>query len=317
MTTGLERHEIETFLTLAEELHFRRTAERLGLSQGRVSQIIQTLERQIGVALFERTSRRVGLTPVGHQLRDGIAPAYRQIQEEVARAVAAGRGIHGVLTVGFVGAGAGDVLLQTMDVFRARHPECEVRIREIQFSDTFSALRAGELDLLVASFPVTEDDLVTGPVLVREAQMLAVAARHPFAGRRSVSLEDLARDKVLRFSTTLPDYWQEFRTPSRTPSGRPIEKGPTVNTFQEALALIAAGEGISPVGAQVTRFYSRPDIAYIPIHDAPRLSWGLVWRRSGESARVRAFAAIAQETASLSDGGGDLEKDDACDDGGE
>ncbi|MFC9640896.1 LysR family transcriptional regulator [Streptomyces mirabilis] len=61
----MERHEIEAFLTLADELHFRRTSERLGLAQGRVSQTIKKLERRIGVPLFERTSRRVTLTPAG------------------------------------------------------------------------------------------------------------------------------------------------------------------------------------------------------------------------------------------------------------
>ncbi|MGW0559876.1 LysR family transcriptional regulator [Streptomyces sp. NPDC003016] len=320
----MERHEIETFLTLAEELHFRRTAERLGLSQGRVSQIVQTLERRIGVPLFERTSRRVSLTPVGRRLRDGVEPAHRRIQEEIARAIAAGRGIQGVLTVGFVGAGAGEVLLQVIDFFRARHSDCEVRIREIQFGDAFSMLRDGETDMMVASFPVREDDLVTGPVLVREPQMLAVSSRHPFAGRRSVSMEDLARDAVLSVTSTLADYWIEARTPSRTPSGKVIRRGPTVSTFQEILALVAAGEGIFPVGAQVTRFYARPDIAYLPIDDAPLLSWGLVWRGAGESSRIRAFARAARDVTGVrgpeaegSDAGGDLEEYGAADDGGE
>ena len=64
----LERHEIEAFLTLAEELHFGRTAERLHVSTARVSQTIRKLERRVGAPLFDRTSRRVELSPAGGQL---------------------------------------------------------------------------------------------------------------------------------------------------------------------------------------------------------------------------------------------------------
>ncbi|UFS93599.1 LysR family transcriptional regulator [Nocardia huaxiensis] len=76
-------HEIEAFLTLAEELHFRRTSERLGLAQGRVSQTIRKLERRIGVPLFERSSRQVALTPTGRQLHADLAPAYQAVQRAI------------------------------------------------------------------------------------------------------------------------------------------------------------------------------------------------------------------------------------------
>lgn len=70
----LERVEIEVFLTLAEELHFGRAAERLRLSTGRVSQVVRQLERRLGGALFERTSRSVRITPVGLRLAEELAP---------------------------------------------------------------------------------------------------------------------------------------------------------------------------------------------------------------------------------------------------
>jgi DNA-binding transcriptional LysR family regulator len=71
----VELREIEMFLALAEELHFGRTAERLYVSQSRVSQVIQLMETRVGGRLFERTSRRVQLTPLGAQLRDALAPS--------------------------------------------------------------------------------------------------------------------------------------------------------------------------------------------------------------------------------------------------
>jgi DNA-binding transcriptional LysR family regulator len=89
----VEQRDIEIFLTLAEELHFGRTAERPHVSTARVSQTIKKLERRIGAALFERTSRHVALTPIGRRLDDDLRPAYEQIREGIGRAIASGRGI--------------------------------------------------------------------------------------------------------------------------------------------------------------------------------------------------------------------------------
>ena len=82
--------EIEVFLVLAEELHFGRTAERLRMPQPRVSRLVSAFERRIGGALFERTSRRVGLTPLGQRLAGQLQPAYGQLTAvlEDARAAA-------------------------------------------------------------------------------------------------------------------------------------------------------------------------------------------------------------------------------------
>ncbi|WP_030443581.1 LysR family transcriptional regulator [Actinoplanes subtropicus] len=75
----MELRDIEIFLTLAEELHFGRTAERLRVSSARVSQSIKQQERRIGGALFERTSRSVRLTPLGRRFRDRLDAGYREI----------------------------------------------------------------------------------------------------------------------------------------------------------------------------------------------------------------------------------------------
>lgn len=88
----MELREIEIFLVLAEELHFGRTAERMYLSQSRVSQVIRAMETRAGGRLFERTSRQVRLTPLGEQLRDRLRSPYDQINCAFAavREVAAG-----------------------------------------------------------------------------------------------------------------------------------------------------------------------------------------------------------------------------------
>src|SRR5256885_10643371 len=95
----IESRELETFLVLAEELHFGRTAERLHVSTAQVSQTIRKLERRIGVPLFIRTSRRVEPAPVGRQLLADLRPAWTAGEAALDKAGAAGRGVTGTLRV--------------------------------------------------------------------------------------------------------------------------------------------------------------------------------------------------------------------------
>lgn len=150
----MEQRDIEILLTLAEELHFGRAAQRLRVSTSRVSQTIKKLERQIGTPLFERTSRRVQLTPTGDRLAKELRPAYRQILDAVTEARMAAREIRAVLRVGFIGAGAGRFVLDVAEAFRADHPGCDVRLRETQFGEGFGVLRGGEADLVLARCPL-------------------------------------------------------------------------------------------------------------------------------------------------------------------
>ncbi|SCG39676.1 transcriptional regulator, LysR family [Micromonospora coxensis] len=294
----LERHELESFLAVAEELHFGHAAERLRVSTARVSQTIRKLERRVGVALFHRTSRRVELSPAGRALYDELRPAWDRIVAAVDRAIDAGRGFTGTLRVCFTGAAGGQLLVRATEAFRRRHPECEVHIREAQLGELMPWLRGGDVDLALATFPVHEPGIVTGPVLVSEARFLAVPVGHPFARRRAVSVEDLARVTMLQLPDTLPQSLRADRTPHTTPAGLPIPAGRSAATFHEILTLIGAGLGAFPVGANARRYYARPDVAYVRLHDAPPLQWGLLWRADGATARVRAFAEAAQTLAS-------------------
>ncbi|GAB2843674.1 LysR family transcriptional regulator [Lentzea nigeriaca] len=294
----LERHELEAFLTLAEELHFGRTAERLRVSTARISQAIRKLERRVGVPLFTRTSRRVELSPVGRRLYEDLRPAWTTITTALAWAIDTGRGFTGTLRVCFTGAAAGQLLVGATERFGQRHPDCEVRIREAQLGELMPWLQGGEVDIALATFPVREPGIDSGPVLVSEARFLAVPTGHPFAGRDSVSVEDLATVTMLQLPDTLPESLRADRTPATTPAGHPIRTGRSAATFQEMLTLIGAGHGVFPVGANVRRYYARPDVAYVHLHDAPPLQWGMLWRTDNATARVRAFSDAAHDLIS-------------------
>ncbi|SDM55293.1 LysR family transcriptional regulator [Allokutzneria albata] len=287
----MERRDVEVFLTLAEELHFGRTARRLRVSQARVSQSVKAMERRIGAPLFDRTSRRVALTPIGRRLESDIRPAFEQLLAGIERAITAGRGIEGTLRLSFEAPALAELIALPLKAFRARYPACEIEIREAPFADPFAPLRSGEADVAVMLLPVTEDGLTTGPVVHTEPMVLAVAAGHPFARREFVTLEDLARDVVLRAAHPPPAYWSET-----TPEGKPITRGRAYGTFQELLLVIGAGEGICPLAAHAEQYFARPGIAFVPFRDAPEAHWGLVWPTAGETGRVRAFATEFQST---------------------
>jgi DNA-binding transcriptional LysR family regulator len=163
----LERLELEAFLILAEELHFGRTAERLHVTTGRISQTIKKLERHIGAPLFERTNRSVRLTSLGHRLHEDLRPGYEQIQTGLARAIDSVCHTRSALRIGFVGAAAGQVAHQARDLFQQREPDCPVQVREVQIIDAVARLRAGDPDILLLSLPISGPDLVIGPVLMR------------------------------------------------------------------------------------------------------------------------------------------------------
>ncbi|MFC0554830.1 LysR family transcriptional regulator [Planotetraspora thailandica] len=289
----LERHELETFLTLAEELHFGRTAERLGVTTGRISHVVKKLERRIGAPLFERTSRVVRFTPIGRRLADDLAPLAAQMDEAIRRAVDAGRGVSGRLRVAFLGEWTGPVLLRAVSVFRERHPDCEVEVHEVQLFNSRASLLDGSIDILIASYPF--DGMACGPALLSEGRSLAVAADHPLARETSVSLEVLAEHPVIQYPQVTSGEFKRDRTPDHTPSGRPVTKGPAGNTFSEMLSLVAMGRGVLPVGEHSRRYYPRPDISYVPIHDAPPIERGLVWLETNTTARVREFVRAATD----------------------
>lgn len=293
----MELRDIEIFLTLAQELHFGRTAERLHVSVARVSQAIKKQERNIGTELFIRDSRNVWLTPAGEQLRDDLRPIYRGLQETMERARLAASGKTDVLRIGMFPANAHD-LRRYWETFRARHPQCGLRIRAAPYTDPFGGLRRGEMDVLVTWFPMEEPDLTAGPVLLVDSRTLAVAVDHELAGRSSVTVEALADFQHIE-TAARPDYWLDLYTPFSTPKGRPIERGPVVTNAEEVFAMISTGEVIHAFPTHAARYWVRPDITWMPIPDMAALSFGLVWRTAAETDHIRGLAQVVSEIGPL------------------
>ncbi|WP_434589533.1 LysR family transcriptional regulator [Streptomyces sp. A5-4] len=281
-TGGLEIRELESFLVLAEELHFGRAGERLYVSQSRISQLLRALEGRLGARLIDRTSRRVRLTPLGERFLAELRPAYDALRTTVDTARAEARGVEGRLRIGFQG--TADVrLMRAITVFQTRHPACVTEIVEIPFCDPFGAVRRGEVDAAIVLLPVSEPDLMLGPLFSKEQQTVAVALRHPFAARDSLTAAEVATTPLVEAAAPAPVYWREAHAPSAVP-------GPSVSTLQEGLTLVAAGRGAMLLCRPTADYHGREDVVFVPVEGVPDSVLGMVWHRDGETERVRAFA---------------------------
>ncbi|KAB2340418.1 LysR family transcriptional regulator [Actinomadura rudentiformis] len=295
MVDGIELREIRAFLAVAEELHFGRAAEKVGLTPSRVSQTIRALESRLGGLLFERTSRRVTLTPLGTQLREALDPAHEALMAALRTAQDTTRGVAGTFHVGMFEpkAYAGPHLTAIIRTFEARHPACRVVVRELPIESQLEWLRSGQGDALVLRLPNSAPDLTIGPVMTDEARILAVAADHPFARRTDVTAEDLADVTV----TDMPQFPRELMDafiPPRTPAGRLIPRR-DVHALSELLPLVALGHVVHVTVTSFAEHYRYPGLTFVPIAGIPRSQTALAWITRKANARIDAFAQAVRD----------------------
>ncbi|MEU7742172.1 LysR family transcriptional regulator [Nonomuraea sp. NPDC049158] len=288
----MEFRELECFVVLSEELHFARTAERLYLSPGRVSQLMRSLETRLGGRLFHRTSRRVRLTPLGERFLADLRPSYDGLANAVSRAKAAAREVTGVIRLGFF-ATPTDVVIGSVRAFERQYPGCEVELVEIPLSDPFGKLRVEQVDIAFTLLPVDEPDLATSEGLNRVSYQLGLSSRHPWAARASIGAEELADLSLIGLDGPAPRAWRERVTPSVTPSGRPIPLAGTVATSQEGLTQVALNRGGMLFCTPTAAHHGRPDVSFVPVAGLPPSILGLAWVKAAETAAIRAFNEAA------------------------
>src|SRR5258708_4895762 len=118
----MELRHLRYFITVAEELHFGRAAERLFIAQPPLSQQIQQLERELGFTLFTRNNRRVQLTPAGHLFLEEAREIFSHLEKAIHAGLRVARGEVGWLGIGFVGTATYDILPAALSAFRAKYP---------------------------------------------------------------------------------------------------------------------------------------------------------------------------------------------------
>ncbi|WP_067180937.1 LysR substrate-binding domain-containing protein [Microtetraspora niveoalba] len=296
----LVRH-LRYFVVIAEELHFGNAAARLGMAQPPLSQRVKRLEDELGVRLFDRTSRQVRLTDAGRLLlpeaRDLVARAER-IRELMARTV---RGDTASLRAAVPPDLGASVLAALIARFRAGHPDVRLTPAEMGTSDQVDALLGGELDLGVLRHPVAASGLGFGPILVQHPGVL-LREEDELAGLATVHLADLAgRELVLPPRALEPGLHDETLAGCRRYGFVPAEVRHAVHG-QFTIGLVLAGSAVA-----FGRSADVPGVAWRPLAGSP-----LVWRTStawrGEpSEHVAGFAdlttRVLREDAGMSDEG--------------
>ncbi len=241
------------FLAVAEEQHFGRAAERLGMSQPPLTAQIKALEQALKIKLFERSRRGTRLTPEGA----AILPAVRKLAEQLERLELAVReaaaGQRGILTIGAITAAMADVLPRLIRQLKAEHPETTVSIREIDSVEAVPLLESGDIDL---AFARLEGELRTGiksHALKADRLAVALPREHPLAAKSRIRLAALAdEDFVMFFRHVSPNYFDHLMACCHGVgfSPRIVHE---VSSVTSQFAFVACGQGVALVPLSLNR----------------------------------------------------------------
>lgn len=293
----MELDHVRAFLVLCEELHFGRTAKRLYLSQPRVSRLIAGLESEIGAALFDRTNRRVELTPLGAEFETRLRPAYDGLLDARDAAHRAATKTGGTLRIGFTITTEGPGLTRLADTFARRHPESTISLTEVNLAAPFDELRSGGVDVVYNWLAVDGSDLACSAPIEQHTRALAMSRNDPLAKHKTVRTKQLAGRRVPVFGGWQPHAIQELFYPPpvlseavRRTRAEPSDSPYRPHTMGETWTLVARGQAVHATVASMAAKLARDDIVLKPITDLPPVPLGLIWKRTNENARIRALA---------------------------
>ncbi|SOE87942.1 transcriptional regulator, LysR family [Burkholderia sp. YR290] len=288
----MDLKQLECFLAVARELHFGRAAETLYMSQSSVSEAIKALERTLGGQLFDRTSRRVELTPLGETLRNGAAPAVIQLKTSIEDCKRQAAGKLRELKVGFIGGGFYELHQPFVTEFTAAHPEIKLEFVELNFATQYAAVSDGSVDAAFCRLPLGAANLRNGPIIMRDQRMLCVPRDHPLIDTGLVNPELLSQERLVRMVPgSVNQEWQDYHFPRHTPLGKPIGEGPVIRTIREAISAVSTGEGLIMLAKRAAGYYATPQIAFVEI-DLPAMPSALVWRADDHRPILREIDAL-------------------------
>ena len=289
----MELRHLRYFVTVAEELHFGRAAERLFISQPPLSQQIQQLEREIGVSLFLRTSRSVKLTPAGEIFLRDARLILAAVDNAVLGAKRAARGEEGWLGIGFAASATYDLLPAVLHDFRESYPAIELSLVELNAAEQAIALQDQSIHIGFARPPIEGDTLLVGAIL-NEPFVAALPHTHPLASKLELSLIELASEPFVSFpELPLPSYAKSVRLACEEAGFTPrvVQE---VREMQTAISLVVAGLGIALLPASVAHLH-RTGLTLLPLKEpAPRTELAVVSRRNDPSPVLEIFLAIVR-----------------------
>lgn len=294
MTQPLELRHLRYFVAVAEELHFGRAAQRLGMAQPPLSQQIQRLEQIIGAQLFERTSRRVQLTDAGNALLPDARRLLAGAEAALLAARRAGRGEQGELRVAFAATVMFLALPEIIRAFRDRFPGVHLDLREMPTGPQLTGIKAGEIDIGFVREPEPDAELEIVTVM-REPLRIAVPKGHPLASRATISVRHLADEPFVLFPAELaPGLHAQVMALCRAAGFTPrvVEESRELYT---SVSLVEAGIGVSILPASVEKLGWR-GVRYRAIPSASaETRIAAAWRKDRGRPVVEAFMRVVQE----------------------
>jgi DNA-binding transcriptional LysR family regulator len=277
---------------------FTSAAENLGYTQSSVSRQVAALEAAAGTPLFERAARGVRLSPAGQVLLRHAIGIIDQLESARHELAGLREPLVGSLRIGAFPTAAAALVPRAMAAFHARHAEIELTLREGVTPVQFRKLGAGRIELAVISTVPNrppEQGRFTLEPLLDDPLLLAVSREHPFAGRNTVELDELADERWIASNTELADT---FLGALDTPGWRP-RVAFVIREWTAKLGLVAAGIGVTIVpGIAATSI--RGDVALVRVVGSQLVTRQVVLARRADSEptpHARAFAELLRDTA--------------------
>ena len=275
----MELRQLRSFVAVAEELHFRRAAERLHLAQPSVSQQVRTLETSLGVRLLERDRRGVELTAAGAALLDEARDLLARADHAAAVAVAIGTGKQGSLRLSLTRSLTGGIAGAIADTFRSHYPDVDLDLNVGNTMLHAEQLHAGAIDVGFVRPPLGDPGLEELE-LAREPLVCVLPKGHRLARRTTVTREDIAGEPLVWWPEEHgPGAWREIRTDVYGEGPwRPISR---VEPEEERIvSAVAEGAGISFIRLERSKSLRVPGAVYRRFAaPEPTMGIALAWRR--------------------------------------
>jgi DNA-binding transcriptional LysR family regulator len=296
----MDLRRLTYFVTVAEEQHFGRAAARLHMTAPPLSQRIRELEAELGVQLFERSTRQVHLTPAGSRLLHEARSALRAIDRFTSLAVTLRRAADSTdqpLSFGYCH-GSEHAALAAAREFHDAHPQVAVRPSAFTSLRIFKDLRDGRLTVGLVHPPVPYPDMLKSRLLARVPfDHVAVPQTHPLAQQSVVEATDLEGQPVLLVEREeAPTYHDETLAYCAALDVRPVWVAHPATQVERMLDMVAVGSGIGWLNAWQAANVSRDGVAIRPLRPIERFDeFHLVWRIDDRSKSVKQFVDIAME----------------------
>jgi DNA-binding transcriptional LysR family regulator len=296
----MELRQLRYFVAVAEELHFARAAERLHLAQQPVSFQIKQLEGELGVRLFDRTTRQVALTEAGRALLEELYLALAHLERGVEEAQRAQRGERGRLVIGYFSTVLYNLLPETVRRFRQRFPAVELVLQELVLPALEQQVASGELDVALLLWDGQEHlspELASQP-LCTEPILVALPKAHPLSTRTSVPLRELASEPwVIYGRRQKPHTYDQIIALCRRAGFSPsiVQEAATEHAV---IGLVAAGLGVALVIGSLKDVHTNAVCYRRLIEPEVHIQFVMVWKRDQASPQVQALLEIANEVAS-------------------